>query len=1471
MRSSRRGATGRVRTLTRGLVAFGVLTAFSLAATSAQAASGHPRVSTIVRSHDTGTSTGATTPTNHGSDSRDGWYGDQSQLSPATVADSSQFGQIWKQPAVVGQVYAQPLVADGVLIVATEQDNVYGLNPSTGAIEWSRSVGTPYYEATTWACPDLAPFVGITSTPTFDPTTNSMFFVSMALDDLGAPQYYLHAVNPLDGSERANFPVEIQGQAQNNAGASGLFTAYNVIQRPGLLLLHNSVYIAFGAHCDQDPYTGFIAGVSTAGALQTIWSPVTVDDAEGNSGIWQSGGGLSAYNGDILVTTGNGGDGPNQPTTASAWINKNGSLPESVILLSAANPAALQPVDFFMPYNAKLLTTDDLDFGSGSPVVLPSQFGTTAVPHPVFQDGKSGYVYLLNADALGGYKQGVGNGDAVVGKLGQFGGTWATPAVLPTATGGYIYLPTAYGGAASLGNAGQGNFYAYRVDSTGRTSPQPVMSQVATAGPITLLNGQPSSAQFSFGTSSPVVTSNGLTVGSGVVWIIRTLDLTGNGATLQAYNAVPNGKWLTLLGQWSIGQANKFTPPGVWSNKVFVATKTGTVYGFGVLHAPALVDATPVNFPATIQGHASSLTTTLSAVGVTTTPITITKIVNTSAAFTAVPIINGVATPIPTNGIDLAKGATLKVAITFAPATTGPPGGQLGTIAVFSNVGEFDLPVSGTSQSPTGYLYASTKTVDFNGVTTGKTSAPQAFTLANFGAQSLTWDSVPTSGSPFALSGLPAAQGVLAPDASITVRATFAPTTTGLASRSLNFVAHPTAGGSIQSVSVSLNGSGAAPANLTTSFGPNHETSTSELSFGTVTVGDHADSSVTIANTGGSTVTITNVVTAYPKDPLATDAVHGAFNLQAPPSVGDQIPPGTELSFPVSFQPSAAGIFQQTLELTTDAGVTVALSFTGTGSGDGHALPAPSSSNGWTANGTAVLSDNQISLTPLMEQQVGTSFWPVPQSSSSLSVSYVSTALNGNGADGSDLILANAADTSPNAIGDPGVNLGVNGLDAISVVISEYPEIGAPVGAGINGFIGITNGLAQGGGHMNWLATTNLPDFTGGALDNPLHVTVTVKNGTISVYVNGTNNLVRQDNGTYTPFTYFAPQLASQVLVGFGGSTGQDDDNHLISNVWTTVGGPAPSVTLTPSLPSTFGSVPVGSYRSVPVTFTNNNSWAVTMSSAVASGSGVSLAGVTNGRSGASFGLTALPETIAPGASTTVVLNVQPSSPGVIHGGVTLSALGGAPQSVSFTGTATGKVSALTSATGWKKNGSTSIKASTITLTPNVEYVAGSLWSPTLNRSSNAAVSFTPTVAPGLGADGMAVLVGGPKTSTSFLGSNGWGIGFAPATQPIYAVVFGEYAEAGAPGANFIGISNGGANGKLRWLATAQLPFALGSVASRVTVVTTATSITVYVDGTQLLQRTHLSIAPTSRLGFSGATGGLSDVHAISNVIVTEG
>src|SRR5271157_683352 len=58
------------------------------------------------------------------------WYPDQSGLTPQLVTGGS-FGQLFKTN-VQGQTFAQPLVADGVLLVETSQDWIYGMNPRTG-------------------------------------------------------------------------------------------------------------------------------------------------------------------------------------------------------------------------------------------------------------------------------------------------------------------------------------------------------------------------------------------------------------------------------------------------------------------------------------------------------------------------------------------------------------------------------------------------------------------------------------------------------------------------------------------------------------------------------------------------------------------------------------------------------------------------------------------------------------------------------------------------------------------------------------------------------------------------------------------------------------------------------------------------------------------------------------------------------------------------------------------------------------------------------------------------------------------------------------------------------------------------------------------------------------------------------------------------------------------------------------------
>src|SRR5579859_1570667 len=71
---------------------------------------------------------------------RDGWDASEQGLSPAVLQGGS-FGQLFST-AVQGQVYAQPVVAGSTVVVATQQDYVYGLDAASGAIRWSLSLGT---------------------------------------------------------------------------------------------------------------------------------------------------------------------------------------------------------------------------------------------------------------------------------------------------------------------------------------------------------------------------------------------------------------------------------------------------------------------------------------------------------------------------------------------------------------------------------------------------------------------------------------------------------------------------------------------------------------------------------------------------------------------------------------------------------------------------------------------------------------------------------------------------------------------------------------------------------------------------------------------------------------------------------------------------------------------------------------------------------------------------------------------------------------------------------------------------------------------------------------------------------------------------------------------------------------------------------------------------------------------------------
>src|SRR5262249_32993785 len=403
-------------------------------------------------------------------DLRTGWDPSQPPLAPASGGAPGP-GQRFQAP-LGGQIYAQPLLANGVLLVVTETNHIYTLDPNNGAVLYQRALEAPW-NASDLGCADLAPKVGITGTPvidTRDPSNVTAYFVSKGYlsGTSGAAGAWVHAVDVPTLAERPNFPVQIQGGADNQTGIT--FNGTYQIQRPGMLMLGDTVYATFAGHCDIGTYQGWVVGVSSGGAVRAMWSAAA---SFPGAGIWQSGGGpMSDGPSTFIVSTGNG-DVVTQPTPGKQPPNV---LAQAWVRLQVQGNGKLQATDFFAPYDAAALNVWDADFGSGGPVGLPDSFGTSTVPHLGVAAGKQGFVYLMNRDDLGGIAEGPGGGDKVVQRIGPYGGVWSRPAVWP-GNGGWVYYPTASGGTTSEGSTGNFNVFAAGVDGQGN----PTLSLVATA------------------------------------------------------------------------------------------------------------------------------------------------------------------------------------------------------------------------------------------------------------------------------------------------------------------------------------------------------------------------------------------------------------------------------------------------------------------------------------------------------------------------------------------------------------------------------------------------------------------------------------------------------------------------------------------------------------------------------------------------------------------------------------------------------------------------------------------------------------------------------------------------------------------------------------------------------------------------------------------------------------------------------
>jgi polyvinyl alcohol dehydrogenase (cytochrome) len=304
-------------------------------------------------------------PTYHGNNTRGAVF-------PGSVSVHSM-STAW-QRSLDGAVYASPVLIGSTLVVATENDTLYGINASSGSIDWTWHIASPVslsqLSALGAPCGNIGP-LGITGTPAYDSATNRLFAVAETLDSLGRVVHLLVAVDPATGPPLPRpVPVPVSPPHANSAAHQ---------QRGALTVTAGRVYIPYGGLAgDCGQYQGTLVSRRTDGTGTN--SSYTIPTAR-EAGIWTPPGATVTPNGDLLVAAGNG---------ASLGSAYDGS--DAVIELRPDLTLAAR----FTPSTWPTDNQNDRDLGSSGPALVSSG-GTDYV----LQIGKSGTAYVLRRAGLG--------------------------------------------------------------------------------------------------------------------------------------------------------------------------------------------------------------------------------------------------------------------------------------------------------------------------------------------------------------------------------------------------------------------------------------------------------------------------------------------------------------------------------------------------------------------------------------------------------------------------------------------------------------------------------------------------------------------------------------------------------------------------------------------------------------------------------------------------------------------------------------------------------------------------------------------------------------------------------------------------------------------------------------------------------------------------------------------------------------
>jgi outer membrane protein assembly factor BamB len=380
----------------------------------------------------------------------------------------------WNSTALDGAVYAEPLIFGGDVFVATENNSVYALNAQNGSIVWRTNLGAPV-PLKELQCGDIDPN-GITGTPVIDPSTGTLFAVSFS-----GLEHTLTAINVSTGAVIFQRPADPPGVDGFDVTAQQ--------ERSALSLANGMVYVPYGGLAgDCGLYHGWMVGIPSNGTGHMLVYQVPT---ENEGGIWAPSGAAVDQAGNVFVASGNG---------ASITTYDHG---DSVIKLSPA----LSEEGYFAPTNWALLNQDDTDISSLGPAIV--------APNVLFQIGKEGVGYLLNASQLGG----IGGQMFSANVCNEsFGGTaYSSP---------YIFVPCING--------------LFELQIANGTFSTKLQVSGLDAGP-------------------PIITG-------GVVWTVDT-----NSATLYGLSVSTGHQAYTF----SLGSVVHFTTPAAGDGRIFVAARSG--------------------------------------------------------------------------------------------------------------------------------------------------------------------------------------------------------------------------------------------------------------------------------------------------------------------------------------------------------------------------------------------------------------------------------------------------------------------------------------------------------------------------------------------------------------------------------------------------------------------------------------------------------------------------------------------------------------------------------------------------------------------------------------------------------------------------------------------------------------------------------------------------------------------------------